>query len=101
MPVPNSDVRNDDTYALTMPNTAATTNSPGTTGYPQARYGRGASGLDRRSANTLAAPRPKKIQSAKTTPLSKAPISPRVITSSAIAQPPMMSTDMCGDPYRG
>ena len=96
--MPNNEALGDATNALTMPSTAATTNRPGTTGYPHARYGRAASGRDRRSANTLAAPRPKKIQSAKTTPLRSAPISPRVIASNAIAQPPMMSTEMCGDP---
>src|SRR4030095_2952473 len=101
MAVPNNDVLSDATYALTIPNTAASTKNPGTIGYPHARYGRGTSGRVRRSTNTLAAPRPKKIQSANTTPLSKSPIRPRVITSSAIAHTPMITTDTCGDPNRG
>src|SRR5678815_4356830 len=98
MAVPNNDVLSDATYALTIPNIAATTKNPGTIGYPHARYGRAASGRDRRNANTLAAPSPKKIQSANTTPLSNAPIVPLVIRTSAIAQTPMMITEMYGDP---
>ena len=55
----------------------------------------------RRSTKTLAAPSPKKIQSAKTTPSSKVPRSPREANRSTSDQKAMIPIATWGEPKRG